>query len=580
VVFLLAVVVYLPALRCGFVRYDDQVYVSENPQVQQGLRPGAVAWAMRSNVSANWHPLTMLSHLLDCSLYGLDARGHHLSSIVIHAFNAALLFRLLLSLTGAPWRSAFVAALFAVHPLNVESVVWIAERKNVLSTLFWLLTLIAYRWYCARPSVRRYLVVVAGLQLGLMAKPMLVTLPLTLLLLDFWPLGRLPAAGETAAGAAGARFVEKLPLLSVALAAGMGTLRSQGDAGVLVELETFSLADRLAMAVSNCAEYAFKLFWPRNLAALYLRQGDLPAEVVAGSAAMVVALTVLAFACVRRRYLLFGWLWFLTTLLPVIGLITVGLQSTADRYLYVPELGLFVAATWLAGDVVGRGAARQRVAGALAAAVLVALAAVTVRQIGFWTDSSALFRRAIAVSPDNAVMRGNLAHELMLMGRAADAEVELREAIRLDGRRREHRVNLGNMLLRQRRLDEAEEQIREALKLDPAYALGHYSLGNLLSERGRTTEAIAAYAEAVRLKPGLAGAHLNLGLALLKTGDAARAMNHLEISARLDPRRFAIVLPAVRREAENAGGPDLAREVERRFAQSRAAGGHAAGGTE
>jgi hypothetical protein len=398
---LLTLAAWLPTLRNGFVNLDDGLYVTGNPHVRQGLTRESLAWAMTANVANNWHPLTLLSHLLDVQLFGLDPAGHHATSLLLHLANVLLLFAVLTKMTGAPGRSAAVAALFAVHPAHVESVAWVAERKDMLSALFWLLAMGAYERYARRPSPGRYLLVALAMALGLAAKPMVVTLPFALLLLDVWPLERLQLGWKRL-------IIEKLPLLALSAASSLITLRYQRTS--LAPLDVLPWSFRLAGAAVSYAAYLGKLLLPRNLAVFYPVPLEIPAWEILGAVTLLAAITAVSVWKARRApWLLVGWLWFLGTLVPVIGLVQVGRQAMADRYTYLPSIGLFLAIVWGIWELAGE----RRVLLATAAAAVIALLAVgTWRQANYWKDSDALYRHALAVTHGNYLAHLGLAKAL------------------------------------------------------------------------------------------------------------------------------------------------------------------------
>ncbi|HEY9422309.1 MAG TPA: hypothetical protein VIW92_12900 [Thermoanaerobaculia bacterium] len=399
---LLTVLAFLPSLGNGYVLLDDPLYVTGNPQVRQGITREGLAWALTANVANNWHPLTVLSHMLDVEVFGLPAAGHHLTSLLLHLANVLLLFAALQRMTGAAFRSALVAALFAVHPTRVESVAWIAERKDVLSGLFWMLALLAYVHYACRPNPRRYLPVALAMALGLAAKPMVVTLPCVLLLLDFWPLGRRGW---------GRLILEKVPLFVLSAASSLVTLRYQETS--LAPLEVLPWDLRFANAAVSYATYLGKAFLPRNLAVFYPFPAEIPAWKVAGASALLLLLTGLAIWRARRSpWLLVGWLWFLGTLVPVIGLVQVGRQAMADRYTYLPFIGLFLAMVWGAAELAQRRASLRPILGTLAVLAILGLAGMTRAQVHHWRDSVTLFRHALKVSRDNPLARRGLAKAL------------------------------------------------------------------------------------------------------------------------------------------------------------------------
>jgi tetratricopeptide (TPR) repeat protein len=421
---LLTLAAYLPTLHNGFVNLDDGLYVTGNSHVQAGITRASVAWALTANVANNWHPLTLLSHLLDCQLFGLDAAGHHATSLLLHLANVLLLFAVLRQLTGAVWRSAAVAALFAVHPAHVESVAWVAERKDVLSALFWLLAMGAYGRYARRPALGRYLWVVLAMALGLAAKPMVVTLPFALLLLDVWPLERLGLGWRRLA-------MEKLPLLALSAASSLVTLRYQRTSLAPLGLDPWSL--RLANAAVSYAAYLGKLLLPGNLAVFYPIPLAIPAWKVAGAAALLAVITTLAVRSARKSpWLLVGWLWFLGTLVPVIGLVQVGRQAMADRYTYIPSIGLFVAIVWGIAELIGERRIVSTTILAMAVAAAIALLAMgTWMQIGYWRDSVALYRHALAVTRDNYVAHVGLAKALTARRNWTGAAEQYRAALAL-----------------------------------------------------------------------------------------------------------------------------------------------------
>jgi tetratricopeptide (TPR) repeat protein len=432
---LLTLAAYLPALHNGFVNLDDGFYVTGNPQVQKGITRASAAWALTANVANNWHPLTLLSHQLDCQLFGLDPAGHHATSLLLHLANTLLLFAVLRGMTGALWRSAAVAALFAVHPAHVESVAWVAERKDVLSALFWILAMAAWTGYARRPSPGRYLLAALMMILGLMAKPMVVTLPFALLLLDVWPLERH--------GLGWRRLIaEKLPLLALSAAASLVTLRYQRTSLAPLDLVPWSL--RLANAAVSYAAYLGKLLLPRNLAVFYPIPLAIPAWQVAAATVLLAALTALAVWKARRApWLLVGWLWFLGTLVPVIGLVQVGRQAMADRYTYIPSIGLFVAIVW---GIAALARERRAILSMAAAAAILALAAGTWMQAGYWRDSVALYRHALAVTRGNYVAHVGLAKALTAKRDWTGAAEQYRAALALRPGLTEARAGLAAVL--------------------------------------------------------------------------------------------------------------------------------------
>ena len=440
---------YLPVLGNGYVLLDDGLYVIRNSWVLQGITAEGLARAWTANVANNWHPLTMLSHMLDCQLYGSEPAGHHLTSLLLHLANVLMLFEVLRRMTGAVWRSAAAAALFAVHPLHVESVAWIAERKDVLSAFFWLVAMLAYRRYALRPSFARYLLVALAMALGLMAKPMVVTLPFVLLLLDFWPLGRLrlePGWRHRLALLA----VEKLPLFALSAAASLVTLHFQATSVVNLEVVPWRL--RLANAAVSYAAYLGKALLPRRLAVFYPLPLEIPVWRAAAAGGLLVLLTALALRRARKApWLLVGWLWFLGTLVPVIGLVQVGRQAMADRYGYLPSIGLFVAVCWELPELAEARARWRAVLAALAVAAVLALTAATRAQVRHWENSVTLFRHAVKVTEGNYVAHLGLAKALMQEKNWSDAAEQYRAALALRPGLRDARSGLKEAVREEKR---------------------------------------------------------------------------------------------------------------------------------
>ena len=545
-IFGLSIVVYWAATGFGFVNVDDQTYVTANTVVQKGLTWEGFTWAFASVHGSNWHPLTWLSHMADVNLFGLDAGKHHLISIVIHAVNSVLLFGWLWRATGALWRSALVGALFAVHPLHVESVAWISERKDVLSTFFWLAAMFAYLEWVRRGGRLRYGLVVGAFALGLLAKPMVVTFPFALLLVDAWPLGRFVGLSEGSSfdwRRAGWLLREKLPLLALALASAVVTIFAQRGSAV-VGLVDVTLPARAENAVVSYVIYLANTFWPSGLAAFYPHPsvgGDGHSwTTVAGSAAVLVAVSVAAYLGRRQYpYLPWGWLWFLGTLLPVIGIVQVGVQSHADRYAYIPSIGILVAATWLAGSFVGAARWRHAVA-ALAAAAAVLLLGIAARdQVSTWRTSESLWRHALAVTDGNWQAWTGLGDALSEDGGVEESAEAHRRSLRIRPQNPVAWNGLGVSAGQMGKVDEAIEHFREAIRLDSGYADAWYNLGTAHGLRGEHALAEACLARAAAIRPDDARLWANLAVARSALGDqpgVAEAMRSLE---RIDPAMAA-----------------------------------------
>ena len=539
--------VFWPVGRHPYNALDDNLYVTANRRVQAGLTAEGVAWAFTTFHAFNWHPLTWLSHMLDREMFGSSAAGPHLENVLFHCANAILVFLLLLRMTDALWRSALVAALFAVHPLHVESVAWIAERKDVLSTFFGLLSIYAYQRYAGKPAVRRLLPVCALYAASLASKPTLVTLPLLLLFLDYWPLGRLrvpdgpPAEvpGRFAAAPFAALVREKIPLLLLAAASCAGAILAQQKGGSIAGLEMYPLSVRVANAFVAYVVYVAKAVWPSSLAVFYPHPGaSLPVWEAAGAALLATAATVLCLSQARRRpFVSVGWLFFLCSLLPMIGLVQVGAQAMADRYTYVPLLGLFLMAVWAFADSVeGRPLAGKAVFAAAAAAIL-ALAVAARVQVGYWRDDVSLFEHAIRVTQGNWLAQDGLGAALNRQGRLAEAVPHFVEALRIRPNYAMARFNLAVTLEQAGAVEEAIANYREAIRIKPGLAEAHTNLGAALHRRGKLDEAASEYREALRLDGEDALTHSNLGLALAGQGRFAEAVAEFEEAVRLDPGR-------------------------------------------
>jgi len=548
--------VYGQTASHGFISYDDDQYVYENSTVRAGLTASNIAWALTTFFYANWHPVTWLSHMLDCQLFGLDAGYHHLVNVGLHLAGAILLLLVLWRTTRRLWPSAIVAAIFALHPMHVESVAWVSERKDVLSTFLGMLALWLYVRYVEAPTVRRYLWVALVFALGLMAKPMLVTFPFVLLLLDYWPLGRLkwPPAWP----ALRSLLWEKAPLLALAAIDSVLTFDAQRSFGAVVALGRLPFSARLANVAAAYVSYLGKAVWPVDLAVLYPAHG-LPAETVGLAALLMLAVTAGAVWAARQRpYVLVGWLWYVGMLVPVIGLVQVGVQSMADRYTYVPFVGLSIGVVWGAADLVRNRLALQKGAAGIAMLAVILLAAMAYRQTACWKSSETLFehtlavtegnyiiynnlgvvvsgegkhegalayfQRALAIHPDYVEAHANLGHEWLKAGRFDKALPELNEALRLKPTLAAARADLGVLLAAGGRLEEARGHLEEAVHLAPANPDAHSNLCYVLGRLGRTEEAMAHCREALRLKPNFPDARYNLGNAFAAQGKKAEAL--------------------------------------------------------
>lgn len=540
----ITIAVYAPVGHFGFLKWDDQAYVTENAHVLGGLSWRSVAWAFTSNVNGNWHPVTMLSHLLDVQLFGTRPGPHHITNVALHVANTILLFVFLHRITGAMWRSACVAALFAVHPLHVESVVWVAERKDVLSTLLLMLTLWAYVAYLRpkRFTIARYLVVLGLFALALMAKPMVVTLPVVMLLLDVWPLRRVTMRDRSGWALV---VVEKVPLVMLAGAATVAAIVTQQGAGAMRSLAAVPWADRLANAVVAYAAYVGAAFWPTRLSAFYSRDWMLPAWPILASAVVLAAISAVAIRVRRDHpYVLVGWLWYLVTLAPVIGFIQVGAQARADRYTYVPLIGLAIMVVWGVPEIVTRVVSWRvrRIALPAAAVAVIALSTLLARaQVWYWADDVTLWRHAVAVTDRNYMAYNLLGLAFRDRGRWDDAlanyDIAERYAPPLD---REFAAivndNAGFALMKQGRIDLALAKFQSALEAKPDLFEARNDMAAALMTLGRAADAIPHLGEALRVEPQSAEAHNGLGAALAMQGQEAQAILEYQAALRIDPK--------------------------------------------
>jgi len=527
-----------------FVNYDDKDYVYENPHVLNGLTPDGIIWAFTTGHASNWHPLTWLSLMLDCQLFGTNAGWMHLVNLLLHIANTLLLFAVLRKITGSLWPSAFVAALFALHPMHVESVTWIAERKDVLSTLLLLLTLAAYAGYTNRPSVFRYIAALATFALGLMAKPMLVTLPFVLLLLDYWPLDRLaaPWAVKTAAIPDRRRIlyrviIEKIPFFALAAVSSVITFIVQKGSGAVPDINALSLQSRVANAFLSYAKYIDKMFWPQDLAVFYpLDARTIQSWQMVPCALLMIVVSVLAIRFGRKqKYLFVGWFWFVGTFIPVIGLVQVGAQAYADRYTYIPYIGLFIIIAWGLPELLSKWPQRKIALGISMVIVLTTLGICAHRQVSYWNNSAALFSHAIEVTQNNYLAYNNLGIAYGSLGRHQDAIETYKQAIRIKPDFVEAHYNLGVAYGKLGREQDEIEAYKQAIRIKPDYADAHYNLGIAYGELSRYQDAVEAYKQAIRIKPDYAEAQSNLGVVYSKLGRHQDAVEAYKQAIRIKP---------------------------------------------
>lgn len=603
--------VYWQVKNHPFIVCDDPVYITENPSIQQGITPASIAWAFTTMYANFWHPLTWLSHMLDVELFGLNPGGHHLMNVFFHVANTLLLFLVLQRMTKTLWQSAFVAALFALHPLHVESVAWASERKDVLSTLFWMLTMGAYVFYVEKGTLVRYLAVVSFFALGLMAKPMLVTLPFVLLLLDFWPLGRIypvqsiqSAHAETPSSPLPSRkqqkkhtkgttkktpqpksqqsvahsprrvlialIMEKIPLLLLSAGASVVAYIAQQEGGALGLASEYPLGARIGNALVSYTAYIWKMIWPVNLSVWYPHPGMLPPWHVLGAACFLIVITGLALWNITRfPYVTVGWFWYIGTLVPVIGLVQVGGHGMADRYTYVPLIGLFVMIAWGIPDLFKKYPYRHQITVVTACFVITFLSIMTWQQLQLWKDDVTLFTHTLKHTKDNHIAEKALGIAFSRQGKWDEALRHLTRAYELYPHDKDLHLCLGNVYSSLDRSERAIAHYREALRIDPGFAKAYFNLGNVYAQMGkredalisfskaielnphdaeafynmgcvffslaRFDKAISCFREAIRIRPAYAKAHNNLGSALLVQGKREEAIAHFQDALSIQP---------------------------------------------
>ena len=555
-----------------FVNYDDNIYITENSHVRSGLNVETIKWAFTAVVSSNWHPLTLISHALDWSLFKDHTGGHHLVNLLLHIFNVILLFLFFNKITKNLWSAAFAALLFALHPLRVESVAWAAERKDVLSMFFGLLTLYAYAFYVEKPQVSKYILCLILFILGLMSKPMLVTLPFVLLLLDFWPLerwkkGLTPEANKpvqngavplkkkrkqrkatsfveknvaTSAGSSapiGYLFREKVPFIFFALMFSIITIWAQNKGGAVVaSLERFPFSERLSNAIVSYVSYLGKTFWPVDLAVFYPYEHAFSAGGLLGAVLILLVISIIAIYFVKKApFFLTGWLWYLGTLIPVIGLVQVGRQSMADRYMYLPSIGIGIIIIWGLAYLLPQEKIRKFILVPTAAIVLVILSFLTWQQCGYWKNSITLFEHTLQVTKNNYLAHTNLGIALAADGKIDQAMAHYDAALKIEPNYDNAHYNLGNIYMRQGNNEEAIKHFQEAVRLTPKYFPAHNNLGVLFEKQTKYQEAIAHYRQAFLLKPNNPGINFNLGVALSRSGKLKEAIEYLRMSVYLNP---------------------------------------------
>jgi len=534
---LITVVVYWQVGHHEFLNFDDDLYVTDNRHVQSGISVESISWAFsfRDKERTYWHPLTWISHILDCQLYGLDPGMHHLTNLILHLLNVVLLFLVFRRLTGEIWKSAFISALFAVHPINVDSVAWLAERKNVLSTFFWMLTLLSYSFYAARPAVYRYLPILFFFVLGLLAKPMLVTLPFVLLLLDYWPLGRLR---QPVVQCVSRLVAEKIPLFFVSAVSIYLSISSlAGYGGDVKSLEKVPIVLRISNALVSYLSYIGKMFWPENLAVLYPYPSEIAFWKVACSTLFLIFVSFLVVMVLRQRaYLAVGWFWFLGTIVPVSGVVQSGLwPAMADRWAYVPFIGLFIMIAWGVPEVLERWRYKKSALAIIGVSVILILSVLTFRQLRYWENDITLYEHALSVTENNPRIHNNLGTALGKRGKLDEAAGHFHEAFKLDPKYAEPYYNLGKVLEKQGRLSEAIGSYQRALQIDPKHAKAYNNIGHAFLKQGKLAEAYNSFCQALDIKPDYAIAQNNLGVVFLAQQKYTDATKHFSEAVRIDP---------------------------------------------
>jgi tetratricopeptide (TPR) repeat protein len=540
---LITLFVYRQVGSFEFINYDTDRYVYENKYVTAGLTKKSIGWAFTTIYASNWHPVTWLSHMLDVQLFGLKSGWHHFSNVLFHIANTVLLFWILARMTGDIWKSSLVAALFAIHPLHVQSVAWVAERKDVLSTFFGLLAVGSYLRYVRCPGIGRYMPVLIFFILSLMSKPMLVTLPFVLLLLDYWPLKRFHFQMLRESDSTGSQMpakvsliVEKIPLYLVSAASCMVTLYVQQDGGAVGSLAVYPLHLRIVNALVSYASYIGKMIWPVNLAVVYPYPGVFPAWQVWVACLMLSGMSFLAFNNYKSRpWLLVGWLCYLGTLVPVIGLVQAGSQAMADRYTYVPLIGMFIILAWGLSDLLERYRIKPLVFTIIATAILSALIAVSRNQVGYWKNSITLFQHTLDVTKNNYIAHNNLGHRLLELGKTDEALRHFAKSIEINSEFEIAYLNLGLVLSKQGKFDQAIKHYSKALQIKPNYTDAHNNLGNAWYRLGKADKAYVHYLEAIKINPAYAEAYNNLGAASIQLGDLKRAVFFFRKALKINP---------------------------------------------
>jgi len=536
-------IVYWQVINYEFVGFDDDLYVTSNSHVKNGLTVSSIIGAFKSTYASNWHPLTWVSHMLDVQLYGMNPGSHHMTNVLFHIVNSMLLFIVFKRMTGRIWQSALVAALFALHPLHVESVAWVAERKDVLSTFFWMLTMYAYAWYVEHPGIKRYLSALLFFILGLMAKPMLVTLPFVLLLLDYWPLRRFQfrnsqdnSRNSFQTSAMLPMLWEKAPFFIVSIASSVVTIFVQKSGGAIGPLEVYPFSTRIANVLVSHINYIGKMFWPSSLSVLYPYQEYLAYWQIAGAFILLISISLLGIKALQRRpWFTVGWLWYVGTLVPVIGLVQIGTQAMADRYTYIPLTGLFIIIAWGVPELMSNWYYKTKGLAIISAAVFLILMRTSSIQVSYWENSISLYEHAINVTSDNYIIHNNLGFALTARGKWGDAIKNYQEALKINPDFETANLNLGIALLAQGKLDKCIEYYQEVLRAKPRYAKVHNNLGNMLLRKGEIENAIDHFREALCIKQDYAEAYNGLGASMMLKGEINEALALFQEALQIKP---------------------------------------------
>lgn len=541
VILIMIFAVYWQVINHEFITFDDNIYVTDNASVKNGIGLRGVLWAFKftdSKSQAYWHPVTWLSHMLDCQLFDLNAGMHHLTSLLLHAANSLLLFYILSSATGDLWRSAFVATLFALHPVNVDSVAWIAERKNVFSTFFWMLTMLSYVYYTRRPDIIRYFVAILFFVLGLLSKPMLVTLPFALLLFDYWPLERFELGQPGLQKRLIFRIIlEKIPFFILSFVSVYLSSVSLRRTGNLTSVDLVPMNLRLENAIVSYAAYIGKMVWPSGLSVYYPFPASIAVWKIIASLILLVSVTIFVlFKMGRFRFLGTGWFWFIGTLVPVSGVVQGGLwPMMADRWAYIPYIGLFVIISWGGYELLNKYRLKNILAAAISLTILFVLSGATSVQVKYWQDSKSIYKHALEVGPVNPVMLNNMGNALVKEGKLSEAVGSYKEALLLKPDYAKAHNNLATAFYKLGRIDESVRYYSEALRYGPNFYKAHNNFGCLLMELGKEKDAMFHFTEALRVNPDYDEAHYNLGLLLFRQGRIEQAVSHYARAVSLNP---------------------------------------------